>query len=129
MVVDTIGDMLTRIRNAQAVGKETVNVSYSKINAAVLDLLHKNKFVGKVSVKENDYVIEVELIYDGDFPRIMELKRVSSPGLRMYASRNDLPRIKGREGLVVVSTSKGIMSAQEARKQNLGGEVICQILS
>jgi len=126
MTSDTIADMLTRIRNAQAARHTRVSLPYSKLKEGIAKILSEAGFVGEVKVEKNgtfQYLV-IELQEQG---RITALERVSKPGRRVYASSTDIPLVLGGRGLVVLSTSKGLMTGREARKQGLGGELICKV--
>ena len=130
IMTDPIADMLNRIKNSQAVSKETVLIPFSKIKYEVALILEKSNFIKKVDKKgrKNNRVIEVFLKYDKDLnPAISGLKRVSKPGQRIYSSWNKLRKVKQGYGLGIVSTSKGVKTYIEARKNKLGGERICEI--
>ena len=124
-ITDPISDMLTRIRNAYAVSKETVEVSDSKLKQAVLKILKDNGYVS--GFKAKDGIITVELKYAEEKPAIEKIERISKPGRRMYVGKNDIPTILSGRGIVVISTSKGVFSGGDAKKQNLGGELICKV--
>lgn len=134
-MVDPISDMLTQIRNAQAVEKGTVTLSYSKLKANLAKILKKEgliKEVAEAKVKKGKGAlrhrfIEISLKYTDGKPAINELKRVSKPGQRIYVSYHRLPRVLNDLGIAVISTSQGLMTNKEARKKKLGGEVICEI--
>ena len=131
MATDQIADLLTRLRNAQRVGHATVVVPASKVKENVLKLLQKEGYIANV-VPEKDTndkpILKVMLKYDDiGRPVIREIKRLSSPGKRMYVRCQDIQKLKGGLGLSVVSTSKGVLSDSEARKQGVGGELICSV--
>lgn len=115
--MDPIADMLTRIRNALAVKKETVSCSYSQINMGILKILKKQGFIK--DFKPGERSIEISL------GSITHLKRISKPGLRVYQRKGSLP--KKALGVTIISTSRGLMTAEEARKKGVGGEVICEV--
>ncbi|MDP4007159.1 MAG: 30S ribosomal protein S8 [bacterium] len=125
-MVDPISDMLNRIKNAQVVKKESLEVPFSKIRFEIGKILERTGFVEKVELKTKRSKRPIELIlrYKGGKPAIQGVKRVSKPGKRMYASTAQLERIARRKGITIVSTSKGLMTAGEAKKQNLGGELL-----
>ena len=127
--MDPISDMLTQIRNAQAVKKETVNVSFSNLKYEIAKVLEKEEFLKKVGKqgKKTRKKIEIILKYDSGAPVISGLKRISKPGQRIYKKRREIKRVKGGYGKTIISTSKGLMTDREARKQKLGGEVICEV--
>ena len=127
--MDSIADMLTQIRNAQVVLKPKVLISFSNLKYNIAKILEKNKFIDKVEKKgkKNKKFIEITLKYKDKRPAISGLKKVSKPGRRIYKSVREIKRVKGGYGIAVVSTSKGLMTDKEARKQRVGGEVICEI--
>jgi len=127
--MDPISDMLTIIRNAQAVKKETVNVSFSNLKYEIAKVLEKEGFLKKVGKqgKKTRKKIEIILKYDSGTPVISGLRRISKPGQRIYKKRREIKRVKGGYGKTIISTSKGLMTDREARKQKLGGEVICEV--
>ncbi len=126
---DPIADMLTRIRNAINVGKTEVRLPHSKIKETIARELTKNGFLKEVMVEKgtprNQLIITINK--PGENPAITEINRVSTPGRRYYASVKEIPRVKNGRGIVIVSTSKGVMSGFEAAKNRLGGEVICKV--
>ena len=126
VMTDPIADMLTRIRNANAAFHETVNIPASRMKAAVLDILLQEGFVKNVEKEEN--TLKVTLKYGSNNEKVITgIKRISKPGLRVYAKKEELPRVLGGLGIAVISTSKGVMSDKQARKEGLGGEVIAYV--
>lgn len=127
---DPLGDMLARIRNAQMRRRSTVNAPASKLRAWVLDVLVKEGYIKEYRTVDADTghrEIEISLKYfDGD-PVIKELKRVSKPGRRVYAGAKELPRVRQGLGVAIVSTAQGVMSDADARRRNVGGEVLCTV--
>lgn len=126
---DPIADLLTRIRNASAVGKTEVRVPSSKLKKVVAEQLKKNGYLTEVTVeagKPRDTLV-VTINKAGENATFTELTRMSKPGRRMYVSANDIPRVKSGRGIVLVSTSKGVITGQEAVKQRLGGEVLLKV--
>ena len=123
---DPIADMLTRIRNGQSAGKVSVRIPASKQKMAIAKVLKDEGYITDVTNSEQDGkpVIEVALKYFQGEPVIDMVKRVSRPGLRIYKGRDELPQVRGGLGIAIVSTSKGLMTDREARKQGHGGEVI-----
>lgn len=123
---DPIADMLTRIRNGQSAGKASVRIPASKQKMAVANVLKEEGYITDVSstVVDNKPVIEVSLKYFQGRPVIDMIKRVSRPGLRIYKGRDELPKVRGGLGIAIVSTSKGLMTDRDARKQGHGGEVV-----
>jgi small subunit ribosomal protein S8 len=130
MMNDPIGDMLTRIRNAQMRGKSTVSTPASKLRAWVLDVLADEGYIRgyERGTDANGHpTIEISLKYYEGEPVIREVKRVSKPGRRVYMSVNDIPQVRQGMGVSIVSTSKGVMSDAAARGANVGGEVLCTV--
>jgi len=126
---DPIADLLTRIRNAAMVGKNEVRVPSSKMKVTVAKELKKAKYLSEVKVesaKPRD-VLVITINQTGENSTISEITRLSKPGRRLYVSANDIPRIKNGRGMVLVSTSKGVMSGQSAIKQRLGGELLLKV--
>ena len=128
-MVDPISDMLNRIRNAQAVQKETVEVPFSQIKYAIAKVLERRGFVKGVEFhgKKTKRTLEITLRYKNDLPAISGVKRKSRPGQRHYVDVGSIKKVKGGYGIAVVSTSKGIMTGSEARKENVGGELLCEV--
>jgi small subunit ribosomal protein S8 len=126
---DPIADMLTRIRNGQLAGHAKVSMPSSKMKASLAKLLADEGYISSFDVKEENGKSEltVDLKYYQGKPVIEILKRVSRPGLRVYKNKDELPKVIGGLGVAVVSTSKGIMSDRDARKQGVGGEIICYV--
>ena len=126
VMTDPIADMLTRIRNANAALHETVSIPASRMKAAVLEILLQEGFVKNVEKEEN--TLKVTLKYGSNNEKVITgIKRISKPGLRVYAKKEELPRVLGGLGIAVISTSKGVMSDKQARKEGLGGEVIAYV--
>jgi len=127
---DPVGDMLTRIRNAQMRGKSTVSTPASKLRAWVLDVLADEGYIRgyeKTSSTDGHGAIEISLKYFDGIPVIKELKRISKPGRRVYLGVKDIPQVRQGLGLSIVSTPQGVMSDANARAKNIGGEVICTV--
>ena len=126
---DPIGDLLTRLRNGQERGKSTIRAPKSTLRAHVLDVLQSEGYIRGYSEVEKDGKpeLEIELKYHEGRPVIQEIKRVSTPGRRIYMAVKDLPRVRNGLGVAIISTSKGVMSDSAARAQNVGGEVLCQV--
>ena len=127
---DPIGDMLTRIRNAQMSGKSTVSTPASKLRAWVLDVLADEGYIRgyeKTSSTDGHGAIEISLKYFDGVPVIKELKRISKPGRRVYLGVKDIPQVRQGLGVSIVSTPQGVMSDANARAKNVGGEVICTV--
>lgn len=126
---DPVADMLTRIRNAIAVQKHEVIVPHSKTKQAVAELLKTSGFISDVKVTDASIGKSLSLIVagEGQPSRITEIVRISKPGRRQYAGAKEIPVVKGGRGLVIVSTSKGMMTGREAKQQGIGGELICTV--
>ncbi len=127
-VTDVVADMLTRIRNANSAKHETVDIPASNMKLAIAQILLDEGYIKSFETKETENkqgVITVTLKYGENKTRILQgIKRVSKPGLRIYAACNDLPRVRNGLGVAIISTSKGIMTDKKARKENIGGEVL-----
>ena len=129
-LADPIGDMITRIRNAQMRFLESVNIPISKFRAKILDILKQEGYIADYKIlkdTENKSNFSVNLKYNNGQPVIKQIKRVSKPGRRIYAKANSIPKIQNGLGLAIVSTSHGIMSDNDARNKNIGGEIICRV--
>ncbi len=129
-ITDVVADMLTRIRNANSAKHESVEIPASNLKKAIAQILLDEGYIKDYTVTEDNKqgVIKVTLKYGENKQRIIQgLRRVSKPGLRIYASSQDLPKVKNGLGVAIISTSKGIMTDKEARKQNIGGEVLAFI--
>lgn len=129
-MTDPIADMLTRIRNANMVSHETVEIPASKLKIELAKLLKSEGFIADYEVKEDGKFksIVVTLKYDERRkPVISKLERISKPGLRSYSKAKNLPKVLGGLGVAIVSTSKGLLTDRKARKENIGGEVLCYI--
>ena len=126
-ITDVVADMLTRIRNANSAKHETVEIPASNLKKAIAQILLDEGYIKAFEVIEDNKqgVIKVTLKYGENKQRIIQgLRRVSKPGLRIYAASQDLPRVKNGLGIAIISTSKGLMTDKVARKQNIGGEVL-----
>lgn len=127
---DPIGDMLTRIRNAQMRRRDTVSTPSSTLRGRVLDVLKSEGFIRGYTETRNDNGsgdFEIELKYSDNTPVIRTIERVSRPGRRVYASVKNIPQVASGLGVSILSTPKGVMADHEARSQNLGGEVLCRV--
>lgn len=126
---DPVADMLTRIRNAIAVRKHSVSMPHSKLKEAIANVLKSNGFIQAVAVSdETGYkTLTVEISTPETNARISELKRLSSPGRRVYVNSNDIPTVKHGRGIVIVSTSRGLLTGKEAKAQGVGGELLCTV--
>lgn len=124
-LVDPISDMLTRIRNAYAVGKDELSMPKSTVKAAILAILKEKGYIEDYS--ENGNLLNIKLRYEGQQPAVKSIKRVSKPGRRIYVAKDKIPTVLSGHGIAVVSTSKGIMTGDVAKRENLGGELICEV--
>ena len=129
---DPLGDMLTRIRNGQMARKSVISSPSSRMRSNVLEVLKREGYIRGFSKSDpqeskNSSELSIELKYYEGEPVIREIKRVSKPGLRVYAKINDLPRVFNGLGISIISTPRGVMSDNEARAANVGGEVLCQV--
>ena len=129
-LTDPLGDMLTRIRNGQQARKDSVLTPASKLRARVLDVLQREGYIRGYSDADSgnaQAALRIDLKYFEGQPAIQHIARISKPGRRVYSGANDLPRIRNGLGIAIVSTPKGVLSDAEAREQNAGGEVLCQV--
>ena len=129
-MTDPIADMLTRLRNANNVFHESVEIPGSKVKTAIAEVLKEEGFIKDYSFNEDNKqgVITISLKYGPNREKVISgIKRISKPGLRQYAKHDELPRVLGGLGIAIISTSKGIMSDKQARKAGLGGEVIAYV--
>lgn len=128
-MVDPIADMLTRIRNAQTARRDTVDVPFSRMNFGIAKILEEKGFVQGADLqgRKSRKMIEIRLRYEESSPAIHGLKRISKPGQRIYLSSADLSKSKRHGGVLILSTSKGLLADMEARTQRMGGEVLCEI--
>jgi small subunit ribosomal protein S8 len=122
-ITDPIADMLTRIRNARLVGKSNVVIPASKLKVEVLKVLARERYVGEHTLENSGATILVNL----EGTQMKKIVRVSKPGRRVYAGATEIPTVLQGHGLVIISTSKGVMSGKAAKKAGLGGEVICKV--
>ena len=131
-MVDPISDILTRIRNAQAVGHKTVSFSFSKIKFELADILSRVGYLGSVSKKGRGINRTIEVVLKYKDPKnktsfIQGLKRVSKPGQRIYTGKRESGKFLKERGIIILSTSQGLMTMKEAQKNNVGGEVFCRV--
>lgn len=129
MISDPIGDMLTRIRNAAMAHKKTVELPGSKLKAAVAALLAKEGYLTRVEESKGTHgmTLRLELAYEGKEPLLTGIKRVSKPGLRWYVNKKKIPMVQGGAGVAIISTPQGVMSGKDAKKQGVGGELLCEV--
>ena len=127
-MTDPISDMLTRIRNAHQALLPTVDVPHSKVKESIAGILKKEGYIADVGVEGKPVKkLKLKLKYQGKKGVIEGLRRVSSPGLRRYVGATEIPRVRGGLGIAIVSTSQGVMTGMHAKKNNLGGELLCYI--
>ena len=127
-MTDPISDMLTRIRNAHRALLPAVEMPHSKVKEGIAHILRKEGYIAEVAVEGKPFKkIKLKLKYEGKKGVIDGLRRVSSQGLRRYVGATDIPRVLGGLGTAILSTSQGVMTGTQARKQNLGGELICYV--
>ncbi len=126
---DQIADLITRIRNAVLVGKNEILVPTSKLKAGLVEVLAKNGYVAKSEIIDGKPrgMLKVVINEPGTVAKINEISKVSKPGRRVYSSAEDLPTIKSGRGMIIVSTSKGLMTGREAKKNRLGGEILVKV--
>ena len=127
---DPLGDMLTRIRNAQMRGKSSVNTPASKLRRWVLDVLKDEGYIrgySETEIVNGVSELEIELKYYDGQPVIQEIQRISKPGRRVYSSVKTMPVVRNGLGISIVSTPKGVMSDNAARENNVGGEILCRV--
>ncbi|MEN8252996.1 MAG: 30S ribosomal protein S8 [Patescibacteria group bacterium] len=128
-MTDPIADMLARIRNAFLARHELVEVPHSKLKEALALILKEHGYVADVEVNKSQVpaLIRIKLKYVGKVPAITQINRISKPGRRVYSVSKKVPRALGGYGITIVSTNKGVLTDQQARKQNVGGELLCQV--
>ena len=126
---DQIADLITRIRNAIMVGKTEILVPTSKLKVGVVEVLKKNGYIANYEVVEGTPrgALKVTIYEPGTNAKITEISKVSKPGRRVYSAADELPVIKSGRGMIIVSTSKGLMTGREAKKQRLGGEILVKV--
>lgn len=127
MINDRVGDMITLLRNANIIKKQEVDIPNTKITLKIAQILKEEGFIGTVT--EGDSCIKISLNYNGkeEEPSITRLKRISTPGLRVYVKKNEIPKVLGGIGVAIISTSQGLMTDRQARARSIGGEVLCYI--
>tara|TARA_B100001057_G_C22688719_1_gene886867 strand:+ start:211 stop:609 length:399 start_codon:yes stop_codon:yes gene_type:complete len=129
-IIDPVGDMFTRIRNGQMRNLNSVDIPASKFRTKILDILKTEGYIKNYffeSKENNKKIIKVDLKYYEGTPVIKEIKRISKPGRRVYSRATSIPKIQNGLGLAIISTSQGVMSDIDARKNNVGGEIICKV--
>jgi small subunit ribosomal protein S8 len=128
-VTDSIGDFITRIRNAGRAGHKTVQIPHSKLKWAIAEILKEQGYISDCEIVQSEPQSNISIIlrYYNRQHAIKEIKRISKPGRRIYAPAEKLPRIRNGLGIAIISTSKGVMPDKQARKYNVGGEIICSV--
>ena len=129
-MTDPIADMLTRIRNANIVGHDSVEIPASKMKKSIAEILLNEGFIENFEMVDDNKqgIIKVEMKYGANKEKVINgIKKISKPGLKVYAKANDIPKVLGGLGIAIISTSKGVVSDKEARKLGVGGEVICYV--
>ena len=129
-MTDPIADMLTRIRNANTVGHETVEIPASKMKKAIAEILKEEGYIADFDIIDDNKqgIIKVTMKYGANKEKVITgIKKISKPGLKVYAKANDVPRVLGGLGIAIISTSKGVVSDKQAIKMGVGGEVICYV--
>ena len=129
-LMDPIGDMFTRIRNGLMRNLNTVNIPASKFRSKILEILKSEGYINNFYIEKNNNntkTIKVDLKYYEGSPVIKEIKRISKPGRRVYSKATSIPKIQNGLGMAIISTPQGVMSDMQARKNNIGGEIICKV--
>lgn len=128
-VTDPISDLLTRVRNAIKARKKIVDIPSSNMKKNIAEIMKQSKFISDYGVIEDNKqgILRIQLKYSNLGPAISGIKRISKPGLRVYSDKEDIPKVLNGLGIAIISTNKGIMSDKQARKENMGGEVLCYI--
>jgi len=127
-MLDPISDLLTRIRNASRALLPTIALPHSQMKESIAHILKKEGYIGEVSVEGKDKkTLKLKLKFEGKKGVIEGLRRVSTPGLRRYVGSTEIPRVRGGLGISIVSTSRGLMTGNQARKNNVGGELVCYV--
>ena len=129
LITDPIGDMLTRIKNAQLAKKKQLVIPHSNLKEAIANKLVENNYIKSAEVEEKkpQSDIIIKLRYVDQLPAITNLKRISKPGRRLYSKTNRIPVTLGGYGMTLISTSKGVLTGKEARQKSVGGELLCQV--
>lgn len=126
---DQIADFITRMRNAIMAGKNEILVPTSRLKTQVAEVLEKNGYISSFEVKDGNPrgILRVVINEEGENPKINEITKVSKPGQRIYSAADDLPTVKSGRGMIIVSTSKGLMTGRDAKKNRLGGEILAKV--
>ncbi|MBI9070591.1 MAG: 30S ribosomal protein S8 [Melioribacteraceae bacterium] len=128
-MTDPVADYLTRVRNAVGAKKKFVEIPSSKMKIGISEILKSNNFINDFTVLEDNKqnILRVSLKYINEVPSLSGLKRISTPGLRVYVGKEEIPRVLNGLGIAILSTSKGLMTDKQARSESIGGEVVCHI--
>lgn len=128
-MTDPVADMLTRIRNAMAVGRSSIDLPHSKAKEEVAKVLAASGFISSIKVEKGEKykVLHIEINDQAEATKITSIKKLSRPGQRIYVKSNKIPKVRRGRGIVILSTSKGILEGEKARSQGLGGELICEV--
>ncbi|WP_028574915.1 30S ribosomal protein S8 [Desulfonatronovibrio hydrogenovorans] len=124
-VVDPIADMLTRIRNGQMALHQSVNIPFSKAKISIVEIMANEGFISDYKIEDSSIVVDLK--YKGSRPVVKGMKRISKPGRKVYVPVSEIPAVRNGLGICILSTSKGVLEGGEAHKQNVGGELICEI--
>lgn len=129
MINDTVGDMITRVRNANLTKAQNVLIPRTKITTKIAQILQEEGFITSFTQLDDNSSLNISLKYKGRkaVPYITRLKRISKPGLRVYTNKKEIPKVLGGIGIAILSTSQGVMTDREARSKNIGGEILCYI--
>lgn len=127
MVNDPIADMLTRIRNGYRAGRKTITVPYSKLKHQLADIIVANDYLAVATHDAQARMLQLQLRYNDKKSAVEHIQRISKPGLRKYVSYKTIPQVLGGRGMVVLSTPHGLLTGDQAKKQNTGGEILCEI--
>lgn len=129
MITDPISDLLARLHNAYLAKKDSLIVTFSRVNYAILEILKEEGYISSLKMQDQQQVksIIIELKYIQATPALSGVKRLSKPGRRLYSVASDIPKTLGGYGITVLSTNKGLMTDKQAKQKNLGGELICQV--
>lgn len=129
MMTDPIADFLIRIKNGYMAHRKSVDVSHSKINLEIAKVLNKKGFIESIKTEKDGTksFLTLQLVYQGDKPKLTDLARISKPGRRVYAKKGSIPRVLGGLGFIILSTPFGVLTDADARKKGVGGELLCKL--
>lgn len=129
MITDPISDLLARLRNAYTAKKDSITLPFSKMNFAILEILHKEGYISALTTDDKSQFKQIvaDLRYQQASPALSGIKRLSKPGRRLYSVVADIPKTLGGYGITILSTNQGLMTDKQAKQKNLGGELICQV--